>query len=166
MKRIHRKLINIRCRAQVKKRILQIICWKSLLKLHKLPSTLSGLKPDGESAPCRRPAASALQTRPRMIPPLKQGPKRQRPNTPTTPTTSRTRGWDDAEPPDSPTPPGKPMGPKPRAVPQNIRGKMVNELLVAQEAVAQKARVNAIAAADMLDKIEEALDHMEKEGLT
>jgi hypothetical protein len=58
------------------------------------------------------------------------------------------------------------MGPKPALVPLNIHRKIASEVIAAHEAEAQKAHANAVAGADLLDQIEEALDCMEKEGLT
>ncbi|ODH46256.1 hypothetical protein GX48_07655 [Paracoccidioides brasiliensis] len=69
------------------------------------------------------------------------------------------------EPPSSPTPAGSSKSINVTPIHLNLRGLMASELLAAHEAKAQKSHAEALAAANMLDQIED-LDGMKAKGLS
>ncbi|ODH47960.1 hypothetical protein GX48_05982 [Paracoccidioides brasiliensis] len=121
---------------------------------------------------CRRSAASAPgpPTTPnasraltRICSPIRQPPKRPHLSTPIT---RRTRELNDMEPPSSPTPAGSSKSINVAPIHLNLCGPMASDLLAAHEAEAQKSHAEALAAANMLDQIEEDLDGMKAKGLS
>ncbi|ODH13378.1 hypothetical protein ACO22_07319 [Paracoccidioides brasiliensis] len=70
------------------------------------------------------------------------------------------------EPPSSPAPAGSSKNINVTPIHLNLLGLMASELLAAHEAEAQKSHAEALAAANMLDQIEEDLDGMKAKDLS